>query len=94
MELLFFFLGLFILYLVIKFAIDFSQTSTEIREVKQLLVKIDKSLNNETEKREQTTKEHDDYEIIDTPIDECPACGEAVDLNNKNCPSCGILLGD
>lgn len=65
----------------------------EIKEVKQLLVKIEKSLNNESEKSEHSTKECDNYEMIDTPIDECPACGEDVDLNNKNCPSCGILLG-
>jgi hypothetical protein len=30
------------------------------------------------------------YDISQIPIDECPACGASVNMNDKICPSCGI----
>ncbi len=84
--LFFFILSLFILYLVIKSAIDGSETSKDIRIIRMILQKQ----YGKTLKRKKQTDE--DYEVMDNPYDVCPACGGAVKPEDKTCPSCGLYL--
>lgn len=84
--LFFFILSLFILYLVIKSAIDGSETSKDIRIIRMMLQKqYGKSL-------KQKKQTNEDYKVMDIPYDICPACGETVKAENKTCPSCGLNL--
>ena len=87
-----FFIGIFIMYIVIKDAIDNSETAVEIREIKKLLEKRD-IVKDEELKRGDTkeaiilNKEQDIF-----TGEKCPACEEPLRVNDKECPSCGLTL--
>ncbi|ACL76529.1 zinc ribbon domain-containing protein [Ruminiclostridium cellulolyticum] len=78
--------ALFILYLVIKSAIDGSETAKEIRQIRMILQKqYGKAL-------KQIKQTDNDYEVMDIPYYTCPACGANVKPENNTCPSCGLNL--
>lgn len=79
--------ALFILYLVIKSAIDGSETAKEIRQIRMILQKqYGKAL-------KHIKQTDNDYEVMDIPYDDtCPACGANVKPENNTCPSCGLNL--
>ncbi|KPU46368.1 hypothetical protein OXPF_00100 [Oxobacter pfennigii] len=80
-------IGLWILFLVIRQAIDGSETAENIREI----LKILSSKNSETSDIEKYDK-GEDYSINETNIDICPACHSHVNPADKKCPSCGLPL--
>ena len=63
------FIGLWILYLVIRNAIDGSQTAENIRDIKRILSKQYLDANNN-----DNHKPKKNYEVLNVPVDECPAC--------------------
>lgn len=85
-------IGIVITILTIRTAIDNSRTAEEITEIRRLLTTLvdnSEKLKLQTDKKEE---EQENYEVLDTPIDTCPACGTKITEADKNCPSCGITL--
>ena len=80
-------IGLFILYIIIKSAIDGSETSKIFKEIKKILFEQSNAYNNQKE-----TKENTGLGMLDMPIDECPACRSKVLEKDKKCQSCGLIL--
>lgn len=78
--------GLFILYAVIKGAIDGSETAENIRQIRIML----RNQYPEYDDNDNTPEVECDIENI--PITECPACGEKVSPSDKRCPFCGLAL--
>lgn len=79
-------LGLFIFYLVIKWAIDNSETANNIRIIKEIL-KRQYPINNADEEDKDTESE------ISGAVDgHCPACNAEVPEDAAECPSCGLVL--
>lgn len=78
-------IGLVIIYFVVKFAVDNSETAENVREIMRIL-------------REQSPdcnlKDKPIYETFDMSTHQCPACSEVVSPKDKECPSCGLFLGD
>lgn len=86
-------IGVIISFMTIRAAIDNSKTAeeiTEIRELLQILVKNSTDIHNQD--RVDQEKELENYEILDTPYDSCPACGANISQEAVKCPSCGITL--
>lgn len=73
----------FILYLFIGWAIDHSKMAKNIEIIKDILAK--KHL-----LQEETEEEAHEFNITQTPINECPACHGKVELDDKLCSSCGL----
>ncbi len=85
-------IGIVITLLTIRSAIDNSRTAEEIAEIRRLLkILVDNSekLKLQSDNSEEAQQ---NYEILDTPIDICPACGIRIAEADKKCPSCGITL--
>jgi hypothetical protein len=78
--------GLVLLYLMIKWAIDGSETAENIRQIRKILSK------QFTDKIPETAQTKDTYEILDISVDECPACHTKVSQKDTECPSCGLSL--
>lgn len=81
--------GLYFLYIVILSAIDNSEATRLLREIKDLLKgqNKDKSDNNSDVKIINYDLEMGSYEL-------CPACEEKISPNDKECHSCGLTLID
>jgi len=81
--------GLYFLYIVILSAIDNSNTTKLLREIKNLL---------EEQNRSDLNKNNEvkiiNYDIELGSYELCPACEEKVPSNAKECPSCGLTLID
>jgi rRNA maturation endonuclease Nob1 len=75
-----------ILYFVIKHAIDNSETAENIQFIRDFLE------GKTVDKIEQDIDEN--YDIAEIPINQCPACLSEVSPDDKECPSCGLNLGD
>jgi hypothetical protein len=72
----------FILYYVIRAALDDSKLTRNIQEIKDLLYKEKmKTIKNDNLKEEELTEE-------------CPACGRKVKQKETICPECGLKLID
>ncbi len=87
-------IGLLITFLIIKAiiraAIDNSKTSEEIAEIRRLLeLLVEKNGVVLGDSKEDELK---NLEIMDTPFDTCPACGEKLSPDDEACPACGISL--
>lgn len=79
-------IGLFLLHLVIKSAIDNSDAARDIKEIKILLFKIHECMEKEDSPK---SIEAPPEEIIE---EECPACHANISIGDKVCPSCGLTL--
>lgn len=75
-----------ILYFVIKHAIDNSETAENLQFIRDFLE------GKTVDKTEQDFDEN--YDISEIPINQCPACLSKVSPNDRECPSCGLYLGD
>lgn len=80
----FWIIGIVVLYLVIQSAIDNSRTANEIKEIRKLL---EKQLQNNRDTGDTT-----DLEILNTAYENCPACGAKVAPEDKDCHDCGLSL--
>lgn len=78
-------LGLYVQYLIIKAAIDGSETAQNIREIKQYFVESSNG------NKANVTFDADDS---DYDYDHCPDCGANLATNDIYCPSCGLSLGN
>jgi rubrerythrin len=83
-------ISIVILYIVIKSAIDGSETAKDIKEIKKMLFEQYNAGN--AKGMENEIKENAELDILDVPINECPACGSKVSENDKECQSCGLVL--
>lgn len=85
-------LGLFIFYLVIKSAIDNSETAHNIRVIKELLSR-QYPIKNADEEAEDTESEISEAISNGEAIDGyCPACQAKIPEDTAECPSCGLSL--
>jgi hypothetical protein len=79
-------ISLYVLYLVIRSAIDSSETAQNLREIKRIL-SLQSNDSKEMEKENQVG-----CEMLDVSFDKCPACYSKVSQKDKECPSCGLAL--
>lgn len=89
LAIIFWIIGLFLLFLVIKLAIDSSETAENIREIRRLLSSQYSNVNLK-EKIEVDVDETLDVE--DLKDDECPACHSKIQETYLECKSCGLRL--
>ncbi len=80
-------IGLWIMYAVIKSAIDGSQTAEDIREIRKMLSKQYSPIE---EEKIKTPEENNETEC--THDDVCPACHSNISPTDKKCPSCGLTF--
>lgn len=97
-------LGLFIFYLVIKAAIDNSETAQNIRIIREILsrqypIKSDDEFGDEAEISEGNVNKFDDEDEISDETSKgdefdghCPACNAEIPEDATECPSCGLSL--
>lgn len=78
-------IGLVVMYFVVKFAVDNSETAENVREIMRILSE---------QSPDSNLKDKPIYETLDTSIHQCPACSEKVSSKDKECPSCGLFLGN
>lgn len=90
-----FFIGLWVVYYVIRSAIDGSHTAQDIREIRKILSK-QFPITDDSEKLMSENKEENDeieYEPIgECPVNECPGCHSNISSTDRICPSCGLTL--
>jgi hypothetical protein len=80
------------LYLIIQYAIDNSETAHNIKDIRNILAK---ELTFDKDKAVSKKNSPDDnFKILDTPFDECPACHAKVSPTDIKCPSCGLYLNN
>ncbi|MGF7058018.1 hypothetical protein [Brassicibacter mesophilus] len=84
---LFYIVALYIIYWVIKGAIDNSKLAKDIKEIRKLL---------SMQYSKTPTESQDTYEeeivLPEDLTEECPACHEKISPTYKKCPSCGLTL--
>jgi DNA-directed RNA polymerase subunit RPC12/RpoP len=71
----------FILYSVIRAALDDSKLAKNIQDIRDILYKEKSKIINNNVKEEEL-------------VEECPACGRKVKQNETTCPECGLKLLD
>ncbi|NLV22324.1 MAG: zinc ribbon domain-containing protein [Syntrophomonadaceae bacterium] len=82
LAIIFWIIGLWILYCVIKSAIDNSETAQNIKILTNMLSK---------EYSSTVCKDENDQEM-DISIDRCPACGAKISEQDEACSSCGLKI--
>ncbi len=87
LAIIFWIIGLFVLYTVIKWAIDGSETAENIREIRNIL-----SMQYPNEAQGADTEPDEKLEETNYIDDECPACHSKVSETDSECPSCGLIL--
>lgn len=80
-------IGLWIMYAIIKSAIDGSQTAEDIREIRKMLSKQYSTIEEDEIK---TPEENNETEC--THDDVCPACRSKISPTDRKCPSCGLTF--
>lgn len=83
-------IGLWIMYMIIRSAIDGSQTAEDIREIRKILSKQYPVIDDNEKHIPEENKENNVIEEI--PVEECPACHSKVSSADRKCPSCGLAL--
>lgn len=87
MGIILYLISLLILYVIIKSAIDNSETAENIRQIR---IMLSKQYDEKDDSNSNVPTEN--FKIQNIPITECPACGEKVSPTDKICPSCGLTL--
>lgn len=72
-----------ILYLIIKAAIDNSQTAANIKDIKRVLYELS---------NKQIIEPEEEITLLDLDYNKCPACHAKISEKDEKCPSCGISL--
>ena len=89
MALFLWFIGIYILYLIISSAINNSDLNSTLKEINKNLKEINDKLGSHEPPLDSTT----DNETID--YDEfCPGCGANITKEDSECPECGLRLVD
>ena len=78
----FYILGMAILYLVIKAAINGSDLAADARRIRNLL----------EEQYIKPGKDEEEQVVPEEEITVCPACGGALSRQDKECPGCGLAV--
>ena len=81
--------AIFYLYILIQSAVDHSDTAQNIKDIKKMLAERFSNENNDS-----VNSKKENYNILDIPFDECPACHAKVSPTDKKCPSCGLYLNN
>lgn len=80
---IFWVVGLWVLYCVIKAAIDNSETA---RNIKILTTKLNRAFPDIENAKPK------DYQEFDISIDKCPGCGTKISETDELCSSCGLRI--
>ena len=86
---LFWIIGLIVLFMVIKWAIDSSETAENIRQIRKVLSKNFPMVEDHEEAEEKELEESDE-KLDELPLDECPACHSKILESDMYCHNCGL----
>ncbi|MCX7709102.1 MAG: anaerobic ribonucleoside-triphosphate reductase [Clostridia bacterium] len=78
------------LFLVIRWAIDGSETADNIREIRSILSQ-GSNIHPEA-KQFKESEPCDKTGGLNISIDQCPACGNKLSDSQEECPACGLTI--
>lgn len=84
-------LGMFVLFLVIRWAIDGSYTAKNIQKIRRILEEQNHGISDKVDAELKEDSEAENI-IFDIPSDKCPACHEKINETDEICQACGLSI--